>query len=202
MQAQKLFIFGLDRAGKTVITNYISKGVIDNNTKPSLSFTNIMLETPKVKIAIWDTPGQIKLRKMWLNNVTNAKLLVYVLDTSDAERFSEAKTELVNFIKSLYNFKAPMLFLFHKMDTPEGQKNLATAKALFDLEHIYIQRIFPMETSKSDVKSLDAFREKVIELLLKVETEDFERKITEESISTEAKLKAEAENKVKKAEKK
>lgn len=171
MGNHKIFIFGLDRAGKTLITNYLTKGIIDNNTKPSLSFNQSILTTQKLKIAVWDTPGQIKLRKMWLDKVVNSEVLLFVLDTSDALRFDEAKMELTNFIKGLYNYKAPIVFLFHKLDTPQGQANLAKAKELFNLSQITIQQVIPMETNKENPASLDAVREKVNELLLQIEAD-------------------------------
>jgi small GTP-binding protein len=131
-----------------------------------------MLILPKLKIAVWDTPGQIKLRKLWIDKVASSEVLIFVLDTSDVARYEEAKNELTNFIKGLYNFKAPIIFCFHKLDIPFGAESLPRAKAFFDLDNIFIQKVIPIETKKSDPKTLDALRDLVNDLLVKIEVEN------------------------------
>lgn len=181
----KIFICGLDRAGKTVISNYLSKGVIDTNTKPTLAFQTQKLIHPKIKAVIFDAPGQIKLRNLWIDNVKESQVLIYVLDTSEAGRFEEAKKELFTFLKKLYNIYAPMIFVFHKMDLPEAKVNLDKAITFFDLQNIYklqeFENIEPIsistiETNIKDVKSLELLMEKIYDSFVKYEIEEKKRK--------------------------
>ena len=181
---EKVFIFGLDRAGKSVITHYLMTNEVDLNLKPTLAFQQKMLLLPKLKINLWDTPGQIKFRKLWYKNVADSKVLVFILDTSDSNRFQEAKTELDDFIKGCYNLRAPLLFCFHQMDKPEAQTNLEKAKAFFDLGNIHIQKVHSMETQIKDTTTLNALREKIEALLI-------ERQLQDEQIDRERAQKAE-----------
>ncbi len=41
--SEKVFMFGLDKAGKTVISRYLSEGVIETDTKPSIAFKQHIL---------------------------------------------------------------------------------------------------------------------------------------------------------------
>jgi small GTP-binding protein len=172
MSKLKTFLFGLDRAGKSVVATYLTKGVVDTNTRPTLAFNTSLLIHPKVQVDLWDTPGQIKFRKLWYDKVSNAKLLLFVLDTSDSNRFEEAKKELTDFIKGLYNLNAPLIFCFHQLDKPEAQGNLAKAKAFFDLENIHIKEIYPIETSIKDLASLEKLRQLIFDLAIKRDIED------------------------------
>jgi small GTP-binding protein len=173
MANQKVFIFGLDRAGKTIITQYLTKGIIEQEFKPTLSFTQHLMLLPKVKCTIWDTPGQIKFRKMWLKNVQNANVLIYILDTSDSNRFDEAKKELTDFIKGLLNLKAPLILCYHKIDKAESKDNLEKAKALFAVKDNHIKDIYELETSIKDPDSLEALRNKINDLVIHEQIKDF-----------------------------
>jgi len=117
-----------------------------------------------MKIAIWDTPGQIHFRKMWIKKVGQAKVLIFVLDVSDNARFDESKQELDDFIQGLFNIEAPMLLLYHKIDLPEAQANLEKAKAIFEgLD--FINEVIPMETTIKKPETLDNVRAKIVEVL-------------------------------------
>ena len=96
MQQHKLFIFGLDRAGKTALNNWIR---VDNplkETRPTLAFDISNIIVNDIKISIWDAPGQIVFRKDWKRGYKKSSILMFVLDTSNSERFEEAKKEFDN----------------------------------------------------------------------------------------------------------
>jgi small GTP-binding protein len=185
MGQNKIFICGLDRAGKTVISLYMSKGIIDMNTRPTLAFQTHQLIHPKIKATIFDAPGQIKLRNLWADNVKESKVLIFVLDTADAPRFEEAKKELFTFLKKCYSIRAPLLFVFHKMDLPEAKANLKKATEFFDLQNIYklIEfrnidpiTIYSIESNVKDPKSLDDLRERIYQLIIRFDLDEDKRK--------------------------
>jgi small GTP-binding protein len=171
MAYNKIFIFGLDCAGKTVITNYLSKGVVDEKTKPTLSFLQQKVILPKLKLMVFDTPGQIRFRPMWAEHVKNTKVLIFVLETSDAKRYAEAKDELMTFIKRLYFENPWMIFLFHQMDKPAAKANLEKAKTFFEIEKIY-PKVRILETNIQNIKTLDILREQINDLIIKTDLED------------------------------
>nr|MDO8118963.1 ADP-ribosylation factor-like protein [Candidatus Sigynarchaeota archaeon] len=162
---EKVFMFGLDKAGKTVISRYLSEGIIETNTKPSIAFKQHVLTLTKLEVVLWDTPGQIKYRKSWIKNVGESKVLIFILDTSDSNRFPEARQEFDDFIKSCYNLRAPVIFCFHQMDKPEAQGNFEKANEVFELDKDRVLKVIALKTTIKDSKSLDVLRDKVQNLL-------------------------------------
>ncbi len=170
--SEKVFMFGLDKAGKTVISRYLSEGVIETDTKPSIAFKQHILALAKLDVVLWDTPGQIKYRKSWVKNVGESKVLVFILDTSDSGRFAEAKNEFENFVNSCYNLRAPVIFCFHQMDKPEAMMNFEKATSFFEIDKDRVLKVFALKTTIKDLKSLDVLRDKIQDLLIDRKIED------------------------------
>ena len=61
----KVFIFGLDNAGKTSFIETFKSAKVYNDTRPTkaLQYNNICLD--QLELVIWDAPGQISFRKSW-----------------------------------------------------------------------------------------------------------------------------------------
>ena len=131
--AIKVFLFGLDQAGKTFITNYliVSMSVGAKAYNPTLGFNVKNFSIKNLQFQIWDAPGQTKLRETWKKGYSNAELLIFVLDVADKERFKEARDALQMVLE---NFKAkhvPLIFCNHKMDIKEAKENLPHAQKFF-----------------------------------------------------------------------
>jgi small GTP-binding protein len=169
---EKVFLFGLDKAGKTVITNYLTRGVVDTNTVPTQAFVQRMLVLPKLEVVLWDSPGQVMYRKQWYENVAESKVLIFVLDTSDSKRFPEAKREFDDFINGCYNLRAPVIFCFHKIDLPEAKNNLENAEKFFGLAKYHLQKIVSLKTTIKDTKSLNALRDRIQDLAVDRQLEE------------------------------
>ncbi|MHA1211521.1 MAG: ADP-ribosylation factor-like protein [Candidatus Heimdallarchaeota archaeon] len=93
-------IVGLDGAGKTTIVNRLLKSEFNHR---SLEFV------------VYDLGGQTPLREtLWEKFVSSADGLVFVLDSTDKERFNLASHEFNNALS--YNKTAPVLFLSNKID--------------------------------------------------------------------------------------
>ena len=154
----KIFLFGLDRAGKTVITNYLTNKVVDKTFNPTLAPNQQLLVLKKLQSRIWDMPGQQKFRNMWVNYITGSELLVCVVDTADTSRYMEIKKELDEVVAKVHeklNPIPPLLILYHKMDLPESQANLKKIQTLFDIKRLYRGEILQLETSIKHTESLE-----------------------------------------------
>jgi small GTP-binding protein len=154
----KIFLFGLDRAGKTVITNYLTNKVVDKTFNPTLAPNQQLLVLKKLQSRIWDMPGQQKFRNMWVNYITGSELLVCVIDTADIARYDEIKKELDEVITKVHeklNPVPPLLMLYHKMDLPESQSNIQNAKAKFNVQGQYRGESLQLETSVQKPESLE-----------------------------------------------
>ncbi len=53
-----------------------------------------------LKFTVWDIGGQSKLRDLWHHYYDNSQAIIYVLDTSDADRFEMAKDTLQSVINA------------------------------------------------------------------------------------------------------
>src|SRR4030042_88105 len=92
--SRKFYVFGLDQSGKSVFVNYLTTGELKAILPPTLAFSITDLQFKKLKIVIWDAPGQKIFRNLWLRHVNRSDLIFYIVDASDRNRFAEAKEEL------------------------------------------------------------------------------------------------------------
>ncbi len=166
MAGFKLFLFGLDRAGKTAIVKGI-KEEKDLSTTPTLSFGLGKWIIKDIEFQVWDAPGQVRFRGVWSRGFNKAKLLFFVLDTADSERFVEAKNEFDKVINDIETQRIPLLFCFHKMDIPEAKANLNKAREVFKLPRISQQGERPLYQFQTSIKDLDTL-EPVKDALVKI----------------------------------
>ncbi|KAK5883128.1 hypothetical protein CesoFtcFv8_019491 [Champsocephalus esox] len=120
-QALHIVILGLDCAGKTTVLYRLRFNEFVN-TVPTKGFN-----TEKIKVALgesrrkasfhfWDVGGQEKLRPLWRSYTRCADGIVFVVDSVDAERIEEAKTELHKITRLAENQGVPVLVVANKQD--------------------------------------------------------------------------------------
>lgn len=110
------------------------------NTVPTKGFN-----TEKIRLSLgasrrstafhfWDVGGQEKLRPLWRSYTRCADGMVFVVDSVDAERVEEAKTELHKITRLAENQGVPVLVVANKQDLrsalplPELERSLALAE--------------------------------------------------------------------------
>lgn len=134
-QSFHIAILGLDAAGKTTVLYRLQFNEFVN-TVPTKGFNS-----EKVKVSLggnrtvtfhfWDVGGQEKLRPLWKSYTRCTDGIIFVVDSVDAERMEEAKTELHKITKSSENQGVPVLVVANKQDLrlslplPEIEKLLA-----------------------------------------------------------------------------
>jgi small GTP-binding protein len=185
MKLPKIFVFGLDRAGKTFLTNSLVAKTIEEEYKPTLGFNVQSLDISDFGVRIWDAPGQKRFRNLWGRGYKDADLLMYVVDVSDAERFEDSRIEFDTVIKNMNNSRIPILFCYHKMDIPDAQANLQIAKKVFTASLLNRTYVI-VETSIHDPESLHQVKNQFIQLLKRTryavtELEKTTKKIVKES---------------------
>ena len=138
MKSIKISWLGLERVGKTSLTNYLASGFFTPTFQPTLGFSIIQFEMRGIIIQSWDFGGQDSFRMaLWDQYLEGSKGIVYVIDSTQQDRFRVAKKELWN--KILTNDKlrhVPLLILANKQDLPEA----ATIKEI--IEKLDIKLIF------------------------------------------------------------
>ena len=73
-----------------------------NNLKLKFFLTGFNVETVEYKnicFTVWDVGGQDKIRPLWRHYFQNTQGLIFVVDSNDRERISEAKDELQKMVK-------------------------------------------------------------------------------------------------------
>ncbi len=165
MITQKLFLFGIDNAGKTSLSQAMRTGKANPDNQPSKGFNitdMIMKDFEKdTEFKIWDAPGQQSFRKIWGRGMDSANMMVFVLDTADSKRYEEAKKVLLQVTNDLETRNVPILVLYHKMDLPESQANLAAAKGVFNTTLIPERKVYFLETSVKDEKTISEVKKTI-----------------------------------------
>lgn len=116
----RILMLGLDAAGKTTILYKLKL----NETVSSIPTIGFNVETvspvKNVTFTVWDVGGQDKIRPLWKHYFHNTEGLVYVVDSADRERFSEAKDELYWILDSDEMKGVPVVVLSNKQDLPNA----------------------------------------------------------------------------------
>ncbi len=162
----KAFLYGLDFSGKTSLSQTIK---LENTVKDTRPTVRVMISQTLIKninFYIWDLPGQTGLRDKWIKALDDSKVLIFVLDTADKERYTEAKREFFSILNNPESKGIPLIFCFHKMDLPDAKNNLTEAQASFDLEYIKDRQIIQLETSINSLDTVEGLKEKMVSIFL------------------------------------
>ena len=146
MKFLKISWLGLERVGKTTLTNYVASGNFIQNSQPTFGFSIMQFEVGIYAIQSWDFGGQDSFRQaLWDQYLEGSKGIVYVIDSTQQDRFPVAKKELWNKILNNKKFqRVPILLLANKQDL-DGAANVKQIIETFEInlieEHSYA--IFP-----------------------------------------------------------
>jgi len=120
----KVFIFGLDEAGKTSYVRRITTGEYDKNYyEPTRQFNIEHFSHNNYNFIFWDVPGQIRLRTKWLLGMQDSNMLIYMIDAADETRFDESKRELWKILDRYELEGVPILIAANKIDLPFSLKS-------------------------------------------------------------------------------
>ena len=117
----RCLMLGLDASGKTTILYKLKLGEIVN-TIPTIGFN---VETIEARTAgnftIWDVGGNSRIRALWRHYLQNTEVVIWVVDSSDAGRFSESKDELHRILGEDELKDARLLVIANKQDLPNAK---------------------------------------------------------------------------------
>jgi len=162
----KMFLFGLDNAGKTSIVNWIKEGQVLETT-PTIAFNITQIKLKDFTIQIWDAPGQTNLRKIWNNGFNRAKVLVYVIDIADDNRFEESYKTLMSVLNDEDTKNIPLILCYHKIDKIKDELNIEKARKIFHVEEIKDRSLFEIKTSIYKPETINQLGNLIIEHLKK-----------------------------------
>ncbi|TWW76429.1 ADP-ribosylation factor 4-like [Takifugu flavidus] len=115
----RILMVGLDAAGKTTILYKLKLGEIVT-TIPTIGFNVETVEYKNISFTVWDVGGQDKIRPLWRHYFQNTQGLIFVVDSNDRERVTEAKEELTKMLGEDELREAILLVFANKQDLPNA----------------------------------------------------------------------------------
>ena len=127
-------MIGLDGAGKTTAL-YRLKFDQYMNTVPTVGFNcervkGTLGKSRGLTFLIWDVGGQEKIRPLWRSYTRCTDGIIFVLDSSEEDKFDEAKVELFRTMKYQDNSNIPLLVLANKQDLQSARSADEVEEAL------------------------------------------------------------------------
>ncbi|KAH8108776.1 Arl8a protein [Phellopilus nigrolimitatus] len=112
----EICIVGLQASGKTSLVNVLGSGQWTEDVIPTVAFNLRKVRKGNVTMMIWDVAGQPKFRSMWDRYCKGNDAIVFVVDSTDKERFDSARFELHSLLSSPQLAEVPLLVLGNKCD--------------------------------------------------------------------------------------
>ncbi|KAL4656936.1 ADP-ribosylation factor-like protein 11 [Arapaima gigas] len=126
----QVLLMGLDYAGKSTLL-YKLKSDEAVQTQPTVGFNVVTLQVNKnIGFTIWDVGGQGNMRPNWKYYLEGSDALMFVVDSSDRERMSEAKKALKAMLGDKNLKGVPLMVLANKQDLPNVMTIKEVAVAL------------------------------------------------------------------------
>ena len=86
----KAVFLGLDSSGKSTIISFLQTGRFVEHV-PTMGKKMSEIDVCGARLSLFDMGGQRDFRDLWLGEVKTARCVVFVIDRSNPERFSEAE---------------------------------------------------------------------------------------------------------------
>ncbi|GAO51881.1 hypothetical protein G7K_5972-t1 [Saitoella complicata NRRL Y-17804] len=115
----RILMVGLDAAGKTTILYKLKLGEIVT-TIPTIGFNVETVEYKNISFTVWDVGGQDKIRPLWRHYFQNTQGIIFVVDSNDRERVTEAREELQRMLNEDELRDALLLVFANKQDLPNA----------------------------------------------------------------------------------
>lgn len=130
----RILMLGLDAAGKTTILYKLKLGEVICSV-PTIGFNVESVQYKRLNFQVWDIGGQTKIRQLWNHYYANTQALIYVVDSSDSDRFALAKETLQAMLASEELRDVPVLIYANKQDSA-----VATISEMADKLGMHSQR--------------------------------------------------------------
>jgi len=115
----KLLVVGLDAAGKTTFLYKLKLGEIVT-TCPTIGFNVETVEYKTIQMTVWDVGGPDKIRPLWRHYYQDTDAVIFMIDSNDRERITEANNELCNMMSEDLLRTVPLLIMANKQDLPNA----------------------------------------------------------------------------------
>lgn len=134
-----ILILGVDHAGKTTVLEQMKalylglESLPPGRIPPTVGLNIGRMLVSGAKLILWDVGGQRGLRSLWEKYYAEAHALLYVIDSTDRERFEESRQVLQGLLAHPDLEGIPLLVLANKQDA-EGAISPLEIEAEFELQ--------------------------------------------------------------------
>mmetsp|Transcript_3577 Transcript_3577/g.6674 ORF Transcript_3577/g.6674 Transcript_3577/m.6674 type:complete len:181 (+) Transcript_3577:79-621(+) len=129
-QEMEIAIVGLQNAGKSTYVQVLNTGEYQQNLIPTVGFNMHKVQKGRCAIKVWDLGGQDKFRAQWVRYCKGVNAIVYIVDSADEAKLSEAHDELKALLDNHDLRSIPLLVLFNKNDLIKALPPETLIKAL------------------------------------------------------------------------
>jgi len=125
----RVLVLGLDNAGKTTILHRMHSNQVVQ-TVPTLGFEVETVQVKNIKMQVWDLGGQTSIRPYWRCYYPNTNAIIYVVDSMDRDRLTDACRELGLLLGEEELRTVPLLVFANKQDIPGALTPLEVSEGL------------------------------------------------------------------------
>ena len=113
----RVLVLGLDESGKSTIVYRLKHGKVDETEIiHTIGFNVECVEYKKMIFSLWDLGGARETRSFWRFYYQETQAIIFVIDSSNQERFDEAREDLHRLLTEYELWDAPLLVLANKAD--------------------------------------------------------------------------------------
>ncbi|KAM6980222.1 ADP-ribosylation factor-like protein 9 [Aplochiton taeniatus] len=113
-KGKQVLVLGLEGAGKTSLLHCFASGSLELDVAPTQGFNAVSINREDLQIEFLEIGGKENLRAYWPRYLPKAMVLVFVVDSSDADHFPLARKHLHELLAT--DPLLPLVLLANKQD--------------------------------------------------------------------------------------
>ncbi len=167
MPKLQIFVFGLDRVGKTTLVSYLQENKFVNHA-PTIGVSISKIILSNLTLEFTDVGGQKRFRPDWENYLKQPHIMVFVVDASDRseDRIQDGRSELHRMLQNPKTTGLPLLVLINKVDLDlRMQRDIIEKK--YGLDKIEGREMSIYEVSASTGQNMEAALNAITTMVLK-----------------------------------